>query len=62
MFDLNTDPAFIGPATARNLHFTPKRASVGLIQDLPYGLVASITGQYVVSGRRNRPSWFPRRA
>ena len=47
VFDLNTDPASIGPATARNLHFTPKSASVGLIQDLPYGLVASITGQYV---------------
>ena len=37
----------IGPATPRNLHFTPKSASVGLIQNLPYDLVASITGQYV---------------
>ncbi|MDP3690676.1 TonB-dependent receptor [Bradyrhizobium sp.] len=47
VFDLNVDPAGIGAATPRNLHFTPKSASVGLIQDLPWGLVASITGQYV---------------
>jgi iron complex outermembrane receptor protein len=46
-FDLNVDPAGIGPATPRNQHFTPKSASIGLIQDLPWGLVASITGQYV---------------
>ena len=47
IFDLNTDPAAIGPATARNLHFTPKSVGLGLLQDLPWGLVASITGQYV---------------
>src|SRR6185295_12100110 len=47
VFDLNVDPGAIGPATPRNLHFTPKSASVGLLQDLPWGLVASITGQYV---------------
>jgi iron complex outermembrane receptor protein len=47
VFDLVVDPAGIGPATPRNLHFTPKSASVGLIQELPWGLVASITGQYV---------------
>src|SRR5437762_3043614 len=47
VFDLNVDPAAIGPATPHNLHFTPKSASVGLLQDLPWGLVASITGQYV---------------
>ena len=47
VFDLNVDPAGIGPATPQNLHFTPKSASIGLIQDLPWGLVASITGQYV---------------
>jgi iron complex outermembrane recepter protein len=47
LFDLNVDPAGIGPATARNLRFTPKSASIGLIQDLPWGLAASITGQYV---------------
>jgi iron complex outermembrane recepter protein len=46
-FDLNVDPAAIGPATPRNLHFTPKSASIGLIQNLPWGLAASITGQYV---------------
>jgi iron complex outermembrane receptor protein len=47
VFDLNVDPAAIGPATPRNLNFTPKSASVGLIQNLPWDLVALITGQYV---------------
>ena len=32
---------------ARNLHYTPKSGSVGLIQNLPYDLVGSITAQYV---------------
>src|SRR5882762_3150271 len=32
---------------ARNLNFTPKSGSVGLLQNLPYDLVASITAQYV---------------
>ncbi len=31
----------------RNLHYTPKSGSIGLIQNLPYDLVASITAQYV---------------
>jgi iron complex outermembrane receptor protein len=47
VFDLNVDPAAIGPVTPRNLHFTPKSASVGLIQNLPWDLVALVTGQYV---------------
>ncbi|WGD50581.1 TonB-dependent receptor [Bradyrhizobium sp. CB1650] len=47
VFDVNVDPASIGPATSRNLHFTPKSASIGLLQNLPWGLVASVTGQYV---------------
>ena len=47
VFDLNVDPAAIGPATPRNLNFTPKSGSIGLIQNLPWDLVASITGQYV---------------
>ena len=47
VFDLNVDPAAIGPAAPRNLNFTPKSASIGLIQNLPWDLVASITGQYV---------------
>jgi iron complex outermembrane recepter protein len=34
-------------ATGRALQFTPKSFSVGLIQNLPYDLVASITGQRV---------------
>ena len=46
-FDLATDPAAIGPAVQRNLSFTPKSGSIGLIQNLPWGLVASVTGQYV---------------
>ena len=47
LFDLAANPGDIGPPTARNLHFTPKSTSIGLIQELPWGLVASITGQYV---------------
>lgn len=47
VFDVATDPASIGPATPQNLHFTPKSASIGLIQNLPWDLVASVTGQYV---------------
>ncbi|ABD08884.1 TonB-dependent receptor [Rhodopseudomonas palustris HaA2] len=47
IFDLNTDPNAIGAATSRNLSFTPKSFSLGLIQALPWGLSASITGQYV---------------
>ncbi|QDL98936.1 TonB-dependent receptor [Rhodopseudomonas palustris] len=46
IFDLNSDPSAIGPATQRNLSFTPKSLSLGLIQALPWGLSASITGQY----------------
>lgn len=46
LFDLNVDPAAIGPATPRNLNFTPVSGSVGLIQNLPWNLAASITGQY----------------
>jgi iron complex outermembrane receptor protein len=47
LFDLNANPGDIGPPTARNLNFTPKSASIGLIQNLPGELVASITAQYV---------------
>jgi iron complex outermembrane receptor protein len=47
LFDLAANPFDIGPPTARNLSFTPKSASISLIQNLPAGLVASITGQYV---------------
>lgn len=46
IFDLNVDPAAIGAPTARSLHFTPKSGSIGLIQDLPWNLAASVTGQY----------------
>ena len=47
VFDLNANPGDIGPPTARNLTFTPKSASIGLIQNLSGQLVASITAQYV---------------
>lgn len=47
VFDLNVDPAAVGPATAFNRNFTPKSGSIGLIQNLPWDLVASVTGQYV---------------
>jgi iron complex outermembrane recepter protein len=46
-FDIAADPTSIGPATGRDLHFTPVSGSVGLIQNLPWNLVASVTGQYV---------------
>lgn len=35
------------PTLDRNRSFTPASASVGIIQNLPWGLVASVTGQYV---------------
>ncbi|MDD1532593.1 MULTISPECIES: TonB-dependent receptor [unclassified Bradyrhizobium] len=34
-------------ATSRNPSFTPKSGSIGLLQDLPGGMVGSITAQYV---------------
>ena len=40
----NGDPQF---GIARNRSFTPASGSVGLIQNLPYDLVASVTGQYI---------------
>ncbi|NEU98574.1 TonB-dependent receptor [Bradyrhizobium uaiense] len=47
VFDVATDPASIGPATPQNPNFTPKSGSIGLIQNLPWDLVASATAQYV---------------
>ncbi len=35
---------------ARTRRFAPKSASVGALQDLPYGFVASLTGAYVERG------------
>uniref|UniRef100_Q07RS8 TonB-dependent receptor n=1 Tax=Rhodopseudomonas palustris (strain BisA53) TaxID=316055 RepID=Q07RS8_RHOP5 len=54
LFDLATDPSAIGPAVSRNLSFTPKSGSIGLIQALPWDLVASITAQY--TERAPRPA------
>ena len=45
--ELFADTTAIGPATARNLNFNPKSASLGLIQNLSWGLVGSLTAQYV---------------
>jgi iron complex outermembrane recepter protein len=46
IFDASV-PGDIGPSIGRNLDFTPKSASVGLIQNLPWNLVGSITAQHV---------------
>ena len=45
--DTFADTTAIGPSTPRNLSFTPKSVSVGLIQNLPWELVGSATAQYV---------------
>ncbi len=47
VFDVAADPTSVGPASRRDLTFTPKSASIGLIQNLPWNLVGSITAQYV---------------
>ncbi|HEU4805233.1 MAG TPA: TonB-dependent receptor [Nitrobacter sp.] len=47
LFDLTVDPGAIGVATPRALNFTPASGSLGLIQNLPWDLVASVSGQYV---------------
>jgi iron complex outermembrane receptor protein len=47
LFDLTTDPGAIGAATPRAPNFTPASVSIGLIQHLPWNLVASLSGQYV---------------
>ena len=40
---------FVDPdvALARSRTFTPKSGAIGFLQDLPWGLVGSVTGQYV---------------
>ncbi len=45
----STPDLFVDPdvSIARNLNFTPKSGAIGFLQDLPWGLVASLTGQYV---------------
>jgi iron complex outermembrane receptor protein len=47
VFDVEADPTSIGPKTARSLNFTPKSASIGLIQNFAWDLVGSITAQHV---------------
>lgn len=42
--DLFVDPDLV---IARQRSFTPKSAAAGFLQDLPFGLVASLTGQHV---------------
>jgi iron complex outermembrane receptor protein len=41
------DASTVGPSIGRRPDFTPKSASVGLIQNLPWNLVGSITAQHV---------------
>jgi iron complex outermembrane receptor protein len=54
--DLFVDPDLV---IARQLDFTPKSAAIGFLQDLPFGLVASLTGQYVERAPR-APELFSR--
>jgi len=46
IFDASV-PGDIGPSIGRSPEFTPKSASIGLIQNLPWNLVGSITAQHV---------------
>jgi iron complex outermembrane receptor protein len=46
IFDASV-PGDIGPSIGRSPEFTPKSASFGLIQNLPWSLVGSITAQHV---------------
>jgi iron complex outermembrane receptor protein len=46
---------------AANPSFTPKSASIGFLQNLPWGLVGSVTGQYVERAPR-APELFSRGA
>jgi iron complex outermembrane receptor protein len=46
IFDASV-PGDIGPSIGRSPEFSPKSASVGLIQNLPWNLVGSITAQHV---------------
>jgi iron complex outermembrane receptor protein len=48
-----------GTETRRN--FTPKSAAIGFLQDMPWGLVGSVTGQYVERAPR-APELFSRGA
>ncbi|MDT5116208.1 MAG: iron complex outerrane recepter protein [Mycobacterium sp.] len=47
VFDVGANPGSIGPSVQRNLAFTPKSASAGVIQNFQWDLVGSITAQYV---------------
>lgn len=47
VFDLTVDPTGVGPSLQRSRSFTLKSGSIGVIQDLPLGLVGSATAQYI---------------
>ena len=47
LFDLTVDPTAVGPSLQRSRSFTLKSGSIGLIQDLPLGLVGNATAQYI---------------
>ncbi|MGE3145825.1 MAG: TonB-dependent receptor [Pseudorhodoplanes sp.] len=52
---------FVDPDVAlqRDRAFTPKSAALGFLHDLPFGLIASVTGQYVERAPR-APEMFSR--
>jgi iron complex outermembrane receptor protein len=47
IFDVGAAPGSLGVPLARDLNFTPKSLSVGLIQNFAWDLVGSFTAQYV---------------
>jgi iron complex outermembrane receptor protein len=53
------DVTGLSAGTTRDRSFTPKSGSVGVIQDLPWDLAASLTGQYVERAPR-APELFSR--
>lgn len=60
--DFPADFLPVGPdplGIQRNRDYTPKSAAIGFLQDLPWGMVASVTGQYVERAPR-APELFSR--
>ncbi|MEW6449341.1 MAG: TonB-dependent receptor [Pseudomonadota bacterium] len=53
------DVSGLSPSTSRERTFAPKSGSIGFIQDLPWDLSASLTGQYVERAPR-APELFSR--
>jgi iron complex outermembrane receptor protein len=55
------DVSLLSPSTARERNFAPKSVSFGLLQDLPWSMVGSVTAQYVERAPR-APELFSRGA